>query len=156
MIGCAIQLKLKMHVSFQAMSPVQWLIFWVSFGALEKQNKIIAKNSSFLKIWKEFARIFVLIGSTTADPLFSAKMCRPCSIKQWPNASISFINYCMWRLKTSLITETNKIKSSTYTCESFRSSTYKGACAMTLWETEIINKVSQQVSRGEKRAKSWL
>jgi hypothetical protein len=48
-----------------------------------KQNYcIIAENSSFLKIWKEFARIFVFIGSTTADPLFSAKMCRPCIIKQ--------------------------------------------------------------------------
>lgn len=98
---------------------------------------IIAENSSFLKIWKEFARIFVFIGSTTADPLFSAKMCRPCIIEQWPSASISFINYGMWRLKTSLITQTNKIKSSTYTCQSFRSSTYKGACAITWWETNF-------------------
>jgi len=66
------------------------IFFWMGFCPLEKQNKKgifchllhYCRHSSFLKIWKEFARIFVFIGSTTADPLFSAKMCRPCIIKQ--------------------------------------------------------------------------
>jgi len=43
-----------------------------------------ADNSPFLKILKEFARFYVVIGSTTPDPLFSADMCscRLCIIKK--------------------------------------------------------------------------
>ncbi len=65
--------------------------FWMSFGTLEKENNK-GIFSHLLHYWRKFVvfenmeRIcqdfFMFIGSTTADPLFSSKMCRPCIIKQ--------------------------------------------------------------------------
>ncbi len=122
-----------MHVSLEAISPVetgsqgQWF-FWMNFGAVEKQNKkgnilsLIAflwENSPLLKkkkrerirqnffvSWKQNSRPTFLCWPVQALHPTMTKCIHAKRILHWSNKQIKF-------------------KSSTYTCESLRSSTYK-------------------------------
>ncbi len=67
---------------------VTYCIFGKKFAVFEKKGK----NSP------EF---FLFLGSRTANPLFSADLCRPC-IQQWPSASM------LWMLKKYFTDQTNK------------------------------------------------